>query len=125
MKAVVQTAYGSPDVFELREVERPSVKDDEVLIRVHATSLHAGDVWSMRGAPFVSRFTVGLPKPRGWIPGMEVAGRVEAVGAGVTRFQVGDEVFGACVGGCAEYASTSQDRLSTMIFCKLRSNMVH
>ncbi len=110
MKAIVQTGYGSPDVFELKEIEAPAVKDDGVLVRVHAAALHAGDVWIMRGVPYFTRLVVGFPKPRGYIPGYDVAGHVEAVGKNVTRFQPGDEVFGECSATCAGYARGAEDR---------------
>ena len=64
MKAIVQNDYGSPDVLELKEIDKPVVKDDEVLVRVHAAALHAGDYFAMRGVPFAVRLAVGLPKPR-------------------------------------------------------------
>jgi NADPH:quinone reductase-like Zn-dependent oxidoreductase len=103
MKAVVQRGYGSPDVFELREVDRPALKDDEILVRVHAAALHAGDCFVMKGVPYVARFSAGWPKPRNYIPGYDAAGRVEAVGSSVTRFRPGDAVLGACQHTCAEY----------------------
>jgi len=110
MKAIVQNNYGSPDVLELKEVDKPVVKDDKVLVRVHAAALHSGDVFSMRGVPFVARIFVGLPRPKDYVPGWDVAGLVEAVGKNVTRFQPGDEVFGACGGACAEYACAKGDK---------------
>ena len=64
MKAIVINAYGSPDVLELKEVAAPAIKDDEVLVRVHAASLNAGDLFSLRGSPWLVRFSVGLPRPR-------------------------------------------------------------
>ena len=112
MKAIVQTAYGSPDVLELREIDKPAVEDNGVLVRVHATSVHAGDYFTMRGEPFAVRLAFGFSKPKAnYVPGYDVAGRVEAVGKSVTRLQPGDEVFGACSGGCAEYVSTAEDNL--------------
>jgi NADPH:quinone reductase-like Zn-dependent oxidoreductase len=110
MKAIVQNNYGSPDVLELKEIDKPVVKDDKVLVRVHAAALHSGDVFSMRGVPFVARIFVGLPRPKDYVPGWDVAGLVEAVGKNVTRFQPGDEVFGACGGACAEYACAKGDK---------------
>lgn len=112
MKAVFQTGYGSPDAFELREVATPEIKkDDHVLIRVDAAALHAGDVFMMRGVPYFTRLVVGFPKPRNYIPGYDVAGRIEAVGKGVTRFKVGDEVYGSIGRTCAEFARASEDQL--------------
>jgi NADPH:quinone reductase-like Zn-dependent oxidoreductase len=111
MKAIVQNGYGSPDVFKLKEIDKPVVKDDDVLVRVHAAALHAGDYFAMRGVPYVVRMSVGLLKPRNnYVPGFDVAGHVEAVGENVTRFQPGDEVFGACSGTCAEYACAGEDK---------------
>jgi NADPH:quinone reductase-like Zn-dependent oxidoreductase len=105
MKAVVQTGYGSPDVLELREIDKPTVKDNDVLVRVHAAAINAGDYFSMRGSPWLVRMTVGFPKPKNYIPGWDSAGRIEAVGQKVTRLQLGDEVFGSCTGAFAEYVS--------------------
>jgi NADPH:quinone reductase-like Zn-dependent oxidoreductase len=109
MKAIVQTGYGSPDVLELREIDKPVVKADEVLVRVHSAAIHAGDYFSMRGVPYVVRMFVGFPKPKNYVPGFDVAGHVETVGRNVTQFQPGDEVFGACDGACAEYACAAED----------------
>jgi NADPH:quinone reductase-like Zn-dependent oxidoreductase len=114
MKAVVQNDYGSPDVLELKEIDKPKVKENEVLVRVHAAALHAGDVLCMRGVPYVSRLSVGIPKPNDWIPGFDVAGHVEAVGQNVTHLQPGDAVFGACSGACAEYVCTAEENLVPM-----------
>ncbi len=105
MKAIVQNAYGSPDVLELREIEKPAVKDNDVLLRVHAASINAGDYFSMRGSPWLIRASVGFPKPKSHVLGWDVAGRVEEVGKQVTLFQPGDEVFGACLHAFAEYVS--------------------
>jgi NADPH:quinone reductase-like Zn-dependent oxidoreductase len=112
MKAIVQTAYGSSDVLELREVARPEVQDNEVVVRVHAAALNAGDTFSMRGSPWIARFTVGFPKPKDFIPGWDVAGRVEAVGTGVTRVQPGDEVFACISSTLAEYACAAEDKFA-------------
>ena len=109
MRAIVQTAYGSTDVLELKEVARPEVKENEVLVRVHAAALNAGDVFSMRGSPWLARFTVGFPKPKDFIPGWDAAGRVEEVGSGVTRSQPGDEVYACSTGTLAEYACFPAD----------------
>jgi NADPH:quinone reductase-like Zn-dependent oxidoreductase len=106
MKAIVFTKYGSPDVLELREVEKPAPRDGEVLIRVHAVSLNDWDVGALGGTPFVNRLLFGLWKPKKQILGSDVAGTVEAVGRDVRHFQPGDEVFGDLSGewgGFAEY----------------------
>jgi NADPH:quinone reductase-like Zn-dependent oxidoreductase len=120
MKAIVQERYGSPDVFELREIDRPSAKDDEVLVRVRATSVHP-DVWhALRGVPYVLRIMgSGLRRPKNPVPGTDLAGLVESVGGNVTRFKAGDEVFGQSVGAnlwgnggtFAEYAAVPEARL--------------
>lgn len=109
MKAIVFTRYGPPDGLELREVPKPEPGDDEVLIRVHASSINSWDWEFLTGTPFINRLLYGLlkPKPGKRILGSDVAGTVEAVGQGVERFQPGDEVFGDLWdnwGGFAEYA---------------------
>jgi NADPH:quinone reductase-like Zn-dependent oxidoreductase len=113
MKAIVQDRYGSPDVLELREVERPAPGDSQVLVRVHAASVNARDWHVMRGDPYVVRvldrteFGFGGPKTK--IRGTDFAGRVEAVGRGVTRFGPGDEVYGEASGAFAEYLCAPDD----------------
>jgi NADPH:quinone reductase-like Zn-dependent oxidoreductase len=114
MKAVTQSEYGGPEVLEFQDVERPPVGDRDVLVRVHAASVHIGDVILMTGSPFVMRMATGLRRPKRPIPGTDIAGTVEAVGAAVTRFRPGDSVFGWCAGAFAEYASTSEDQLASM-----------
>ncbi len=107
MKAIVNTHYGSPDVLQLKEVEKPAPSDHEVLVKVLAASAAAGDWHLLRAQPFLMRFTYGLLKPKHQILGAAFAGRVETVGRNVTQFQPGDEVFGdvsACgFGAFAEY----------------------
>lgn len=107
MKAMVYTQYGSPDVLEMKEVEKPTPEDDEVLIKVSATAMNAADWRLVRADPFLVRLYNGLLKPKRTILGSDVAGRVEKVGRNVKQFQPGDEVFGdlfACGwGGFAEY----------------------
>jgi NADPH:quinone reductase-like Zn-dependent oxidoreductase len=115
MKAIVFTRYGSPDVLELREVEKPTPRDDEVLIRVHAVSLNDWDWGALQGTPFVNRLIFGLLKPRKQILGSDIAGRVEAVGRRVLQFQPGDDVFGDLSGdwgGFAEYACARESALA-------------
>jgi NADPH:quinone reductase-like Zn-dependent oxidoreductase len=111
MKAVVQSRYGGPEILELQDVERPQVGDGEVLVRVHSASVHVGDWILMTGKPYLMRMATGLRKPKNPIPGTDIAGTVEAVGTGVERLAVGDEVFGWCAGAFAEYAVASQDQL--------------
>jgi NADPH:quinone reductase-like Zn-dependent oxidoreductase len=112
MKAIVQNGYGSPDVLSLKEINKPVIKDDEVLVRVVATSLNAGDYFSMKGSPWLVRFMVGFPRPKDYVPGWDVAGRVEAVGSAVTQFHPGDAVYGAVSHAFAEYASAPAGRLA-------------
>jgi NADPH:quinone reductase-like Zn-dependent oxidoreductase len=112
MKAIVQNGYGSPDVLELKEIEQPVLKDDSVLVQVHAASINAGDYFSMKGSPWVVRFMVGFPKPKNYILGWDVAGQVKAVGEKVTRFQPGDEVFGSCSRTFAEYVTGTAENFA-------------
>jgi NADPH:quinone reductase-like Zn-dependent oxidoreductase len=109
MKAIVQRAYGSADVFELAEAPKPTPKDDEVVVRVKAAAIHAGDVFAMRGDPPMVRLYAGIPRPRNYIPGQDAAGTVDAVGPSVTRLKPGDEVFGATGHACAEYTCAAED----------------
>ena len=120
MKAILYHRYGSPDVLELEEVQKPAPRDDEVLVKVHAASVNSWDWDLLRGTPFLARLVGGgLLKPRHKILGTDVAGRVEAVGKNVRRLQPGDEVFGELSwrfislgwGGFAEYVC---DRESSM-----------
>jgi NADPH:quinone reductase-like Zn-dependent oxidoreductase len=111
MKAVVQREYGSADVIELAEVDKPEIRDDEVLIRVRAASVHTGDVLLMQGTPYVMRAGFGLRRPRNPTPGLDVAGTVESVGSKVSRFKPGDEVFGNGKGTLAEYAAAKESSL--------------
>lgn len=112
MKAIVLNAYGGPEVIELKEVDKPIPKENEVLVDVHASSLNAGDYFSMRGSPWLARFDVGLPKPKDYILGWDLAGQVEAVGTGVTRFKPGDKVFASCDHALAEYACAPEDKFA-------------
>ena len=113
MKAIVQDKYGSPDdVLELNEINKPVFKDDELLVRVHAASIHIGDSHGIKGVPYVMRPVFSMARSKNRVPGTDIAGTVEAVGKSVTQLQAGDEVFGSCKGAFAEYASTSQDRLA-------------
>lgn len=112
MKAIVRTKFGSPDILELKDVEKPIPKDDQVLIQVHAASVNPLDWHLLRGEPFLVRVMgYGLLKPKHRILGADIAGRVEAVGRNVTQFKVGDEVFGASMGGFAEYACFNENRI--------------
>ena len=115
MKAIVRYSYGLPDdVLELQDIDKRMVKDDEVLVRVQAVGIHAGDWLMVRGIPYLMRMAIGLSKPRNIGVGTDVAGTVEAVGKNVKRLQPGDEVFGWSSGACAEYTYTEEDKLVRM-----------
>jgi NADPH:quinone reductase-like Zn-dependent oxidoreductase len=103
MKAIAYHRYGSPDVLQLEEVDTPKVGDDGVLVRVRASSVNPVDWHILRGEPFLVRMSDGLRRPKGWQLGTDVAGRVESVGANVTQFRPGDEVFGTRNGAFAEF----------------------
>ena len=107
MKAIVRNTYGSPDVLELQEVEKPDLTDDGVLVRVRAASVNRGDWYSLTGTPYVARMQLGLLKPKSNLLGVDFAGTVEAVGRDVTQFRPGDEVFGGGSGAFAEYVCVS------------------
>lgn len=95
MKAIIQRTYGSPDVLKFEDIAKPTVQGNELLIKVHATAVHAGDCLLMRGTPFLTRLIYGgILKPKIQILGCDLAGRIEAVGQNITQFKVGDEVFG-------------------------------
>jgi NADPH:quinone reductase-like Zn-dependent oxidoreductase len=109
MRAVVHDRYGPPEVLRVAEVERPVPADDEVLVRVHASTVTRGDTIRVRGVEYrFARVFTGIRRPRRTILGMEFAGRVEDVGAAVTEFRVGDEVFGVEGGANAEYVTTRE-----------------
>ena len=114
MQAIVQHGYGSPDVLSLREVERPGIGDDGVLVQVHAASVNALDWHTTRGVPYLVRIAEGRRTPRNPIRGVDLAGRVVAVGRNVTRFKPGDDVLGGGNGSFAEYAATTEKRLASM-----------
>jgi NADPH:quinone reductase-like Zn-dependent oxidoreductase len=113
MKAIVQDTYGSTDVLEFVDIDKPEIADDEVLVRVHAAGVDRG-VWHvMAGLPYPLRLAgYGLRTPKNPVPGMDVAGVVEAVGKNVTRFQPGDEVFGIGKGTFAEYTRVLENKLA-------------
>jgi NADPH:quinone reductase-like Zn-dependent oxidoreductase len=117
MKAIVCTEYGPPDLLKLKEVEKPTPGDDQVLVQVHAASVTYSILMLVRGEPFVGRLMgMGLLKPKDRIPGADIAGRVEAVGRNVTRLQPGDEVYGDLSnngrGGFAEYVCAPESTLA-------------
>src|SRR5215210_2413808 len=114
MKAIFRDEYGSPDVLQLRDIDKPEIGDDEVLLRVHAAGV-GRDVWHvMAGQPYPLRLAgYGLRGPKNPVIGSDVAGVVEAVGEDVSRFQPGDEVFGIGKGSYAEYALALEDKLAS------------
>jgi NADPH:quinone reductase-like Zn-dependent oxidoreductase len=112
MKAMVYTEYGPPEVLQLKEVEKPTAKEDEVLVNVQAVSVNPFEWHHLRGTPFPLRLSSGLLKPKHKILGLDIAGRVEAVGSSVQQFQPGDEVFGTSdFGAFAEYVSAREAAL--------------
>jgi len=110
MKAAVQDRFGSPDVVELREIEKPTPADDEVLVRIRAASVNPADWYGMTGIPWVARPQMGLLKPKSNRIGVDFAGTVEAVGKDVTQFRPGDDVFGGRTGAFAEYVCVREER---------------
>jgi NADPH:quinone reductase-like Zn-dependent oxidoreductase len=112
MRVITQDRYGSAVVLEARDIDKPSIGDTEVLVRVRAAGVHPGDWAIMSGLPYIARPAYGLRRPKTGVRGTDVAGTVEAVGRDVTRFQPGDDVFGWCAGSFAEYASASEDELA-------------
>ena len=112
MRAVVQSAYGAPDVFGVQETARPTIGPAEVLVLVRAAGIDRGTWHLMTGKPYLLRLIFGFSRPKNQVPGFDVAGTVAEVGAQVTRFAVGDEVFGVSRGSCAEYAVAREDKLA-------------
>lgn len=111
MKAMVYYKYGSPDVLELKEIEKPIANDDEVLLKVHAAAVTPYDWHFLMGTPYMARIMAGLFKPKNNILGFDTAGRIEVVGKNIKQFQPGDEVFGRSNGGYAEYACAPADEI--------------
>ena len=110
MKAIVQRQYGALQaVLAYQDIADPVVQDNEVLVRVHAASIHLGDWLLVNGVPYVLRIVTGLRRPKNRVPGTDVAGTIAAVGKDVTQLRPGDEVFGWCTGAFAEYAGAGED----------------
>ena len=112
MKAIVHNRYGSSEVLEYKEIDPPVVRDDDVLLRVHAASVNAGDLFTLRGSPWLVRLSTGLPRPKDHVLGWDAAGVVEAVGKNVTRFKPGDAVYCACSGSFADYARARENSVA-------------
>jgi NADPH:quinone reductase-like Zn-dependent oxidoreductase len=113
MQAIVQDSYGSADVLRSARIDRPEIADHEVLLRVHAAGLDRGTWHLMTGTPYLMRIIgFGFRRPKNRVPGVDVAGTVVAVGSAVTKFEVGDEVFGMSRGSFAEYAAAREDKLA-------------
>jgi len=115
MKALVRETYGSPDILELRDIEKPTPKDGEVLIKIHAASVNYADTALLAGKPFLVRLDEGVQKPKHTILGADIAGQIEAVGKNVEQFKVGDDVFGdlssSGFGGFAEFVCADETKL--------------
>ena len=111
MKAIIHDSYGPIESLEQRDIEPPTIGDREVLVRVQAAAVHIGDVFAVWGRPLLVRTATGLRRPTYGVPGLDLAGTVEAVGSAVTRFSVGDEVFGEGAGTAAELARAGEDKL--------------
>jgi NADPH:quinone reductase-like Zn-dependent oxidoreductase len=112
MRAVVQDRYGTSEVLRLAEVPRPEIGDHDVLVQVHAAGLDRGTEHLMTGKPYAVRLAMGLRRPKNPVLGRDVAGRVVAVGSAVTRFAIGDEVYGVAPGSFAEYARARESQLA-------------
>jgi len=110
MKAIVYRCYGSPDVLQYEDIEKPTPKDDEVLVKVHAAAVNPYDWHFMRGSPYLMRLMAGVGSPKDPSMGVDFAGTVESVGSKVKRFKPGDEVFGGTGGAFAEYVTVPEDR---------------
>ena len=112
MKAIVQNGYGSLKHISLKDVNKPEINENEVLVRVMASSVNAGDLFTVKGSPYMLRFSVGFPRPKDHILGWDVAGRIEKVGKNVKDLNVGDEIYGSCERAFAEYAVMEAEKLA-------------
>lgn len=112
MKAYVQNGYGSTDYLQLTDREKPVPKAGEVLIKVKASSINAGDNFSLKGSPWVIKLALGFPRPKDHVLGWDASGIVEALGDGVKDFKVGDQVFAGCEGAFAQYVSVSENNVA-------------
>jgi NADPH:quinone reductase-like Zn-dependent oxidoreductase len=112
MKAIVQNGYGAVSHLTLKEVDVPKIKNNEVLVKVVASSVNAGDLFTVKGTPYMLRFGVGFPKPKDHILGWDVAGTIEKIGKDIKGYKVGDEVFGSCERAFAEYVVMDTEKLA-------------
>jgi NADPH:quinone reductase-like Zn-dependent oxidoreductase len=112
MQAIVQHHYGTADVLRLDEIERPTIRPNEVLVQVKAAGMDRGTWHVMQGKPYMARLALGLRSPRVAVPGLDLAGVVVSTGPDTTRFQVGDEVFGIGKGSFAQFAAAKEDKLA-------------
>ena len=112
MKAIIQDTYGPIERLEPRDIGLPQPAEREVLVKVHAAGLHIGDVFAVRGSPFIARLATGLGRPKYGVPGFDLAGTVTAIGGGVSKVAVGDEVFGTGRGTAAEFARAGEHELA-------------
>jgi len=112
MKAIIQDTYGPIERLEPRDIGLPQPAEREVLVQVHAAGLHIGDVFAVRGSPFIARLATGLGRPKYGVPGFDLAGTVTAIGGGVSKVAVGDEVFGTGRGTAAEFARAGEHELA-------------
>jgi len=112
VKAVVQNSYGSADDLSVIEIDKPKIKENEVLVKVFASSLNAGDLFSIKGTPYMIRFSVGFPKPKNFIPGWDVAGKIVELGREITDLKIGDEIFGSTESAFAEYVVMDKEKLA-------------
>ncbi len=108
MKAIVHESYGTADVLELRDIDTPTIGDDQMLVRVHSAAVNPLDWHFMTGTPYLARLTAGLRRPKQTVRGADLAGTVEAVGSAVTKFRPGDEVFGGAAGSFAELVAVRE-----------------
>jgi NADPH:quinone reductase-like Zn-dependent oxidoreductase len=109
VRAIIQRRYGPPEILTLEEIDRPVPGEGQVLVRVRAAAIFAGDIHMLRGRPILVRVAFGLRRPKNMIPGLDVAGIVEEIGPSVTRFRPGDEVMGWTTGALAEFACAAED----------------
>jgi NADPH:quinone reductase-like Zn-dependent oxidoreductase len=112
MRAIVQDTYGTADAWRLEEIDQPHIAANEVLVKVHAAALDRGTWHNMTGLPYLGRLALGLRTPKNRVPGLDLAGTVEAVGSAVTRFSVGDTVYGVGRGSFADYTAARENKLA-------------